>query len=83
MDSDVPRYVRRAFGGADEHSRRSPLRACVVCGTNLAGRRADARHCGGPCRAEASRLRRILAGREVGPYQSIQARMAARRRTGK
>lgn len=42
-------------------------RSCVICGESLSGRRADARHCGGPCRAEASRLRRILAGEGAPP----------------
>jgi hypothetical protein len=51
------------------------MRSCVVCGEPLEGRRCDARHCGGPCRAEASRLRRILNG---GPntYLSVRERMA-------
>jgi hypothetical protein len=44
------------------------MRVCVVCGTSLEGRRADARHCGGPCRAEASLLRAILRGKTTAPY---------------
>lgn len=52
------------------------MRVCVVCGASLEGQRSDARHCGGPCRAEASRLRRILDG-NAGPYASIRQRMFA------
>ena len=56
------------------------LEVCVVCGVPLDGRRSDARHCGGPCRAEAARLRAILNGRGSGPYRSIESRLSARRR---
>ena len=52
----------------------------MVCGTSLEGRRADARRCGGPCRAEASRLRAILSGRGSGPYRSVAERLGARRK---
>jgi len=55
------------------------LRSCVICGGSLSGRRADARHCGGPCRAEASRLRRILDGVGAPPYSSIYERLDAYR----
>ena len=55
------------------------MRSCVVCGASLDGRRADARHCGGPCRAEASRLRQILKGSARVPYRSIHQRLGARR----
>ena len=54
--------------------------SCVVCGGSLSGRRADARHCGGPCRAEASRLRRLLRGKEVGPYRSVNERLDVSKR---
>jgi hypothetical protein len=56
------------------------MRVCVVCGNSLEGRRIDARHCGGPCRAEASRLRAILSGRGSGPYRSLAERLEARRK---
>jgi hypothetical protein len=39
-------------------------RRCCVCGGSLEGRRRQARTCGGACRAEASRLRRLLAGEQ-------------------
>jgi hypothetical protein len=39
-------------------------RRCVVCGARMEGRRRQARTCGGACRAEASRLRRLLAGEQ-------------------
>jgi hypothetical protein len=34
------------------------MRACAHCGTSIAGYRRQARHCGGPCRAAASRASR-------------------------
>ncbi len=40
------------------------VRCCVVCGAPMEGRRRQARTCGGACRAEASRLRRLLAGEQ-------------------
>jgi hypothetical protein len=52
-------------------------RCCVLCGRPLAGRRSHAQHCSGACRAEAARLRSILAGRGSGPYLSIADRLAA------
>ena len=52
------------------------MRICVVCGASLAGMRSDARYCGPPCRAEASRLKRILDGRESA-YQSVHERIKA------
>lgn len=58
----------------------APLTAtccCVICGRCLAGRRSHALHCSGRCRAEASRLRSILAGQGSGPYVSIADRLAA------
>jgi hypothetical protein len=55
---------------------------CALCGAGMVGRRSDARYCGDPCRIEASRLRRLLAGERVGPYRSVADRLrAARSRT--
>lgn len=55
---------------------------CVVCGAPLHGRRADARHCGAPCRARGSLLRRILDGEERLPYSSVEELLArSRKRT--
>jgi hypothetical protein len=57
-------------------------RVCALCGSPLTGRRMDARVCSDPCRIEASRLRRLLAGETVGPYSSVADRLrAARSRT--
>ena len=57
-------------------------RVCALCGSSLGGRRIDARVCSDPCRIEASRLRRLLAGETVGPYRSVADRLrAARSRT--
>ncbi len=58
----------------------SPPRACVVCGSSLSGRRRQAIHCSGACRAEAARLRAILAGSPGTPYLSVAERLAARRK---
>jgi hypothetical protein len=52
------------------------MRSCVICGSSLEDRRSDARYCGGPCRAEGSRLRRILEGEES-TYASVRERIAA------
>lgn len=50
-------------------------RACPVCGADLEGRRRDARYCGGACRAEGSRLQRLLAGRTVDGFVSVGDRL--------
>jgi hypothetical protein len=34
-----------------------PIRVCIQCGVALCGYRRQARYCGGPCRAAASRAR--------------------------
>ncbi len=49
----------------------------------MADRRRHARYCSGSCRAEASRLRRILSGAEPDGFASIAARVdaIARKRT--
>lgn len=57
-------------------------RRCAICGESIDGRRAHARYCGGPCRAEASRLNRLLRGERVDGYASVSERLAvARKRT--
>lgn len=55
-------------------------RVCVVCGASLRGRRSDARHCSGACRAEASRLRAILRGAESADFASVSQRLKRRRK---
>ena len=50
---------------------------CALCGEDLAGKRSDARFCSRTCRAEASRLRRLLSGVEVDGYRSFAERLAA------
>lgn len=52
-------------------------RLCGLCGTSIEGRRRHARFCSGACRAEASRLRRILSGSEADGFGSIAARVAS------
>jgi hypothetical protein len=57
-------------------------RGCVICGASLSGRRADAMVCGGPCRAERSRLRAILNSSNGRAYSSVSERLGkSRRRT--
>jgi hypothetical protein len=46
-------------------------RCCAVCGASLDGRRPQALYCSGACRADASRLRRLLSGQEVDGYRSV------------
>ncbi len=53
---------------------------CVVCGQTLRGRRADALHCSGACRAEAARVRAILSRAPGQRYRSLNERLAARRK---
>ena len=50
---------------------------CPVCGASLASHRADATYCSNACRAEAWRLRRLLAGSPVGRYTCLADRIAA------
>lgn len=60
------------------------IRLCPVCGESLDGRRRHARYCSGACRAEASRLRRLLEGSPVDGFASVADRldrMTARNRT--
>lgn len=67
------RVVPLMFGGCSEpEERQALLRSCVICGASLEGRRADARHCGAPCRAEASLLRAILRCKTSAPYGSCR-----------
>ena len=54
-------------------------RVCVVCGASLSAHRPHARHCSGACRAEASRIKAILAGKYTGPYVSLSSRFRALR----
>jgi hypothetical protein len=54
-------------------------RVCCVCGTSLAAHRPHARHCSGACRAEASRIKAILAGKYSGRYISLAERFQALR----
>jgi hypothetical protein len=51
------------------------VRVCVVRGAPLEGRRVDARHCGGPCRAEANRLKAILSGRGSGSHTWVMGQV--------
>lgn len=50
-------------------------RVCVVCGASLKHHRSHARHCSAGCRAEASRIKAILAGNYPGPYESLYERI--------
>ncbi len=61
----------------------SPPRECVLCGAPLDGRRVDARFCTSVCRAEASRIRAVLDGREPDGYPTLPDRLIAMRKLGK
>lgn len=54
-------------------------RRCPVCGASLEGRHTAARYCRPRCKIEASRVRRLLAGETVGPYESLDAYTRRRR----
>jgi hypothetical protein len=58
-------------------------RVCSVCGRSLKNHRKDARVCSDSCRAEASRLRRILSNEEADGYRSVDQRIRARQRRTK
>lgn len=50
---------------------------CRLCSAPLTGRLTRARYCSDTCKAEAGRLRGILASHDVGAYRSIAERLAA------
>lgn len=60
----------------------APLSRCPICGASLDGHRRDAVYCGGPCRTEASRIRRLLGGRTTDGYGTLRDYLGrAQRRT--
>jgi len=54
--------------------------SCPVCGDDLSDHRIDALTCSGACRAERSRLRRLLAGESVDGWDSVEDRLRSRRK---
>lgn len=56
------------------------MKVCAICGGSLAGLRSDARCCSSRCRADASRLNRLLRGETADGYRSVNHWIAARRR---
>lgn len=54
-------------------------KSCPICGGSMDGKRSSARTCGGSCRAELSRLERILHGREADGVPSIKVWLERRR----
>lgn len=65
----------RATGTSSPNPGISSSRVCVVCGSDLSGRRTDALVCGPACRVERSRLLAILRGSSNGPYRSVVGRL--------
>lgn len=59
----------------------SPRPPCSICGASLDGRRPQARYCSGACRAEASRIRRIVSGAQPDGFASLAQRLAHRRKS--
>ena len=58
------------------------MRVCAHCGGPLAHRREDARYCGAPCRAAASRARATEPARDFWTsLGAIQRPRSAHRRT--
>jgi hypothetical protein len=45
--------------------------SCPVCGSPLAGHRADARFCSSSCRREHHRLSRLLRGEGESTYRNL------------
>jgi hypothetical protein len=63
------------------HARWATGRTCPICGAALDDQRRDAVYCGGPCRAEASRVRRLREGQAVDGYSDLAGYSARHRRT--
>lgn len=55
------------------------MRHCPICGTDMAGQRPDAAVCSAPCRAELSRVNRLLSGSPVDGHESLAAYFRAQR----
>lgn len=52
------------------------MRRCLICGASLEGRRRQTPTCSDVCRAEASRLRRLLDGESpVDGFSSVADRL--------
>jgi hypothetical protein len=68
----VERLANGLFVCADPRGRQ-PMRVCALCGTSLAGMRSDAHFCSGAHRAEAARIRAILAAVEAGPIGRLRS----------
>jgi hypothetical protein len=47
------------------------VRTCAICGSSLEGFRSQARYCGGGCRTEARRIRRLVSGVQTGHYATL------------
>lgn len=56
-----------------------PDPACRFCAKPMRGRRRHAVYCGNACRADASRLRRLLDGQAIDGYESVLAFLMTRR----
>jgi hypothetical protein len=55
---------------------------CAQCGISLAGRRPQARYCGGPCRAAASRARSLRTLQDLAPNpEAARRQQTAQKRT--
>lgn len=78
----LPRRVRLA--SIDVVEAGSEERFCVLCGVDISAYRKGARFCSRGHSAEASRIRRLLAGQQVDGYPSLAHRLsAAQKRTGR
>jgi hypothetical protein len=47
------------------------MRTCIECGTSIEGYRRQARYCGGPCRAAASRARKAEKAARAVEHQAL------------
>jgi hypothetical protein len=78
----MTRGAHRSDAGIEGASKDDLERVCVVCGGSFAGRRADARVCGGACRAALSRSGCPEDSRWFWTrYVSVRAARGAQRRT--
>lgn len=66
-----------AMGAAPASSQ--PARCCPICGADMTERRPQAKVCGGSCRAERSRLERLLRGEPCDGLETVADWLAHRR----
>lgn len=56
------------------------MRHCPICGGEMSHHRVDAFVCGPSCRAELSRIKRLLSGQPVDRRESLADHLESRRK---